>query len=122
MDVATTIAPKSNKYSKSVFIGKSTVKKLENEGGQNPIEAAKMGCKIYHGPFIYNFKDVYLLLSQKNVSKQVNSYKELAENLISDLNSPKDNNSSFISLVKHLEQKILNESMEKINLFINENK
>ena len=110
------------KYSKSVFIGKSTVKKLENVGGQNPIEAAKMGCKIYHGPFIYNFKDVYLLLSQKNVSKQVNSYTELAENLISDLNSPKDNNSSFISLVKHLEQKILNESMEKINLFINENK
>ena len=110
------------KYSKSVFIGKSTVKKLENVGGQNPIEAAKMGCKIYHGPFIYNFKDVYLLLSQKNVSKQVNSSKELAENLISDLNSPKDNNSSFISLVKHLEQKILNESMEKINLFINENK
>ena len=110
------------KYSKSVFIGKSTVKKLENVGGQNPIEAAKMGCKIYHGPFIYNFKDVYLLLSQKNVSKQVNSHTELAENLISDLNSPKDNNSSFISLVKHLEQKILNESMEKINLFINENK
>ena len=81
-----------------------------------------MGCKIYHGPFIYNFKDVYLLLSQKNVSKQVNNYKELVENLISDLNSPKDNNSTFISLVKHLEQKILNESMKKINLFINENK
>ena len=110
------------KYSKSVFIGKSTIKKLENVGGQNPIEAAKMGCKIYHGPFIYNFKDVYLLLSKKNVSKQVNNYRELAENLISDFNSPKDNNSSFISFVKHLEQKILNESMEKINLFINENK
>ena len=110
------------KYSKSVFIGKSTIKKLENVGGQNPIEAAKMGCKIYHGPFIYNFKDVYLLLSQKNVSKQVNNYRELVENLISDFNSPKDNNSAFISLVKHLEQKILNESMEKINLFINENK
>ena len=110
------------KFSKSVFIGKSTIKKLENVGGQNPIEAAKMGCKIYHGPFIYNFKDVYLLLSKKNVSKQVNNYRELAENLISDFNSPKDNNSSFISFVKHLEQKILNESMEKINLFINENK
>ena len=110
------------KFSKSVFIGKSTIKKLENVGGQNPIEAAKMGCKIYHGPFIYNFKDVYLLLSQKNVSKQVNNYRELVENLISDFNSPKDDNSAFISLVKHLEQKILNESMEKINLFINENK
>lgn len=83
------------KYSKSVFIGKSTIKKLENVGGQNPIEAAKMGCKIYHGPYIYNFKDVYLLLSQKNVSKQVNDFRELAENLLSDLNSPKDNNSAI---------------------------
>ena len=70
------------KYSKSVFIGKSIIKKFEDVGGQNPIEAAKMGCKIYHGPFIYNFKDVYLLLAQKNVSKQVNNYKELVENLI----------------------------------------
>ncbi len=110
------------KFSKSVFIGKSIVKKLENVGGQNPIEAAKMGCKIYHGPFIYNFKDVYMLLSQKSISKQVNNYSELVENLISDFNSPKDNNSDFISFVKALEQKILNESMEKINLFINENK
>ena len=50
----------------------------------------------------------------------MNNYRELVENLISDFNSPKDNNSAFISLVKHLEQKILNESMEKINLFINE--
>ena len=109
------------KYSKSVFIGKSTIKRLENVGGQNPIEAAKMGCKIYHGPFIYNFKDVYLLLSQKNVSKQVNNYKELVENLTSDLNSPKDTNSAFISFVKHLEKEILNKSMKKINLLINEN-
>ena len=63
-----------------------------------------------------------MLLSQKNVSKQVNNYSELAENLILDLNSPKDNNLDFISFVKHLDQKILNESMEKINLFVNENK
>ena len=35
------------KYAKSVFIGKSLIKKLENDGGQNPIDAAKLGCKIY---------------------------------------------------------------------------
>ena len=34
------------KYSKSVFIGKSIIKKFEDVGGQNPIEAAKLGCKI----------------------------------------------------------------------------
>ncbi len=110
------------KYSKCVFIGKSTIKKFQYVGGQNPIEAAKLGCKIYHGPFIYNFKDVYLLLSQKNVSKQVDNYNELVKNLISDFNNSKENNLNLISLINHLEQKILNESMEKINLLINENK
>ena len=39
------------KYAKSVFIGKSTIKKLENDSGQNPLEAAKLRCKIYHGPY-----------------------------------------------------------------------
>ena len=43
------------KYAKSVFIGKSMIKKLESDSGQNPIDAAKLGCKIYHGPYIYNF-------------------------------------------------------------------
>ncbi|WP_075533858.1 3-deoxy-D-manno-octulosonic acid transferase [Candidatus Pelagibacter communis] len=110
------------KYSKSVFIGKSTIKKFEEVGGQNPIEAAKLGCKIYHGPFIYNFKDIYLLLAQQNVSKQVNNCRELVDNLILDLNSSKENNVDFISLINHLEQKILNDSMKQIKLFINENK
>ena len=109
------------KYSKSVFIGKSIIKKFEDVGGQNPIEAAKLGCKIYHGPYVYNFKDVYLILAQKNVSKQVNNYRELVENLIFDLNNSKENNLEFISLTNQLEQKILNDSMEKIDFFINEN-
>ena len=52
------------KYSKSVFIGKSLIKKLENVGGQNPIDAAKLGCKIYHGPYVYNFKEIYEILQK----------------------------------------------------------
>ena len=43
---------------KNVFIGKSLVKKLIKVGGQNPIEAAKMGCCIFHGPFVSNFHEI----------------------------------------------------------------
>ena len=50
----------------------------------------------------------------------MNNYRELVENLIFDLNNSKENNLEFISLTNQLEQKILNDSMEKIN-FINEN-
>ena len=49
---------------KQIFIGKSLLKKLERVGGQNPIEAAKMGCYVYHGPYVYNFQEVYALDTQ----------------------------------------------------------
>ena len=40
------------------------IKKLKNDGGQNPIEAAKLGCKIYHGPYVYNFEEIYKILEK----------------------------------------------------------
>ena len=36
--------------SKCVFLGKSLVKSLIKDSGQNPIEPARLGCKILHGP------------------------------------------------------------------------
>ncbi len=32
---------------------------LPGGGGQNPIEAAKLGCAILHGPYVENFTEVY---------------------------------------------------------------
>ena len=40
-------------------------------GGQNPIDAAKLGCKIYHGPYVYNFKEIYEILKKNNISKEI---------------------------------------------------
>ena len=73
------------KYAKSVFIGKSMIKKLKNDGGQDPIEAAKLNCKIYHGPYVRNFYEIYEILMKNNISKQINSEEELSKNLIEDL-------------------------------------
>ena len=44
------------------------IEKLKNDGGQNPIEAAKLRCKIYHGPFVYNFREIYELLEKNSIS------------------------------------------------------
>jgi len=41
-----------------VFIGGSLVR----HGGQNPIEAAKLGAAILHGPHVWNFADIYAAL------------------------------------------------------------
>ena len=58
------------------FCSKSMVKKLKNDSGQNPIEAARQGCKIYHGPFVSNFNDIYDLLKQRKIAKQIKNAEE----------------------------------------------
>ncbi len=68
---------KFHKIGSSVFLGGSIIKR----GGQNPLEAARYGARILHGPNVDNFKDVYKLLKNLKVSKKITTPKELA-NLI----------------------------------------
>lgn len=111
------------KYSKSVFIGKSIIKRLEQVGGQSPIEAAKLGCKIYHGPYTYNFSDIYKFLKKNKISTKINDEKELSKKLILDLkNNYKNNNKKNIKKISNLGEKIFNESMREIDKVLkNEN-
>ena len=105
------------KYTKSVFIGKSINKKLKNVGGQNPIEAAKLKCKIYHGPYVENFEEIYGILNKNNISKEIKNYQELSRNIISDLarHDKKDYNSDTIN---KLGQKTLINTMKLVNNFL----
>ena len=110
------------KYAKSVFIGKSLVKSLHQNSGQNPIDAAKLGCKIYHGPYVYNFQEIYEMLAQNKISQLVNNSNELTIKLLSDFKNfvyEKKNNSSFLDI---LGQQTLDNNMKSINNFLfNEN-
>ena len=65
------------KISNSVFVGGT----LANKGGQNPLEAARYGSKILHGPNIQNFPDVFDLLRKLNISKEVKSTKKLVSEI-----------------------------------------
>ena len=110
------------KFAKSVFIGKSMIKRLRNDSGQNPIEAAKLNCKIYHGPFIYNFEDIYKLLDQNNISQKINSFEELSKNLEIDLKDFKKFQIDNKVFVNKLGQKTLEDTMILIKTFLkNEN-
>ncbi len=64
------------KISNSVFIGKTIAEK--EKGGQNPLEAARYGSKIFHGPSIENFPDIFKLLKNLNISKEIRSSQKLA--------------------------------------------
>tara|TARA_B100000029_G_scaffold112344_1_gene104473 strand:- start:1648 stop:2916 length:1269 start_codon:yes stop_codon:yes gene_type:complete len=78
------------KYLKNInqiFIGKSLLSKLKNVGGQNPIDAAKIGCRIYHGPYVYNFQEIYDYLDNEKISEKINKVEVLAEKLTKNFES-----------------------------------
>jgi 3-deoxy-D-manno-octulosonic-acid transferase len=56
-----------------VFIGGSLVR----HGGQNPIEAAKLGAAILHGPHISNFEELYATLDAAHGAEPVDDGERL---------------------------------------------
>ena len=68
---------------KIVFMGGSFI----NHGGQNPIEPAKYGCKIFSGNNIFNFKEIYQELIYKKIAKIVNDQSELEKELLAYINN-----------------------------------
>jgi len=57
-----------------VFMGGSLVR----HGGQNPIEAAKLGAAILHGPHVWNFADIYAALDEARGAEEVTDAGRLA--------------------------------------------
>ena len=106
------------KYVKSAFIGKSIIEKMKDDSGQNPIDAAKLGCKIYHGPYVSNFKEIYELLKNINVSKQISNYKDLSDNLITDFKNSSVEDYKIYNSINDLGQKTLANTMQNINNFL----
>ena len=102
---------KFHKLASSVFLGGSII----NRGGQNPLEAARFGAKIFHGPNTDNFKDVYKLLKDFKISKQINTPTHLASSIIFKKNKYSG------SRIKNIGDKILKKTIKELdNLFNNE--
>ena len=101
----------TNKFHKigcSVFLGGSIIKR----GGQNPLEAARFGAKILHGPNVDNFKDVYRLLKSLRVSKKIKNPKELASSITFRKNKIIGNK------IKIIGQNILKKTIKELDYFI----
>ena len=100
------------------FYWKICFKKFKDTGGQNPIDAAMLGCKIYHGPYVYNFKEIYDILNKKNIAKKIETCEDLSENLIHDLSIPQKSETNISDSLESLGRKTLQETMLSINNFI----
>jgi 3-deoxy-D-manno-octulosonic-acid transferase len=67
-----------------VFMGGSLV----SHGGQNPIEAVKLGASIVHGPHVFNFTDVYEALDRAGGARIAGNREALVKQLGQLLDDP----------------------------------
>ena len=99
---------KFHKLASSVFLGGSII----SRGGQNPLEAARFGARILHGPNIDNFKDIYKLLKLNNASKRISSPKQLASSIIFKKNK------TIGTTIKNIGEKILKKTIKELDYLI----
>jgi 3-deoxy-D-manno-octulosonic-acid transferase len=83
-----------------VFMGGSLVP----HGGQNPIEAVKLGASIVHGPHVFNFTDVYEALDRAGGARQADTLEVLVKQLGQLLADPVARDVSLAASTRVVEQ------------------
>ena len=105
------------KIATTVFLGKSIINKKDlanlGGGGQNPLEPARFGAKILHGPNVDNFKEVYEYLNSLKISSKVNSVIECANSTIFKKNIRK------VKKMETLGRTILKKTLKELDKSIN---
>ncbi len=104
--------------SKCVFLGKSLVKSLKMDSGQNPIEPARAGCKIFHGPYISNFHEIYEYLKTFNIISKVENSDELSFKLIEEFKVDRPKNEQIVERIENYGQNILNNTIKEVKKYI----
>ena len=104
--------------SKYVFLGKSLVQSLIKDSGQNPIEPARLGCKILHGPYVSNFAETYNYLKKLGITEEVKNSNELSLSLIEELQKDKPKNHEIALKIENYGQNILNNVIMELKKYI----
>ena len=91
---------------------------LTKDSGQNPIEPARLGCKIFHGPYVSNFAEIYKYFNELRISKEVNSSNELSLSLVEEFKDDKPKNLEISAKIENYGQNILNNVTMEIKKYI----
>ena len=98
----------------NVFLGGSLV----NHGGQNPLEAAIYGCKIIHGKYIHNFKEIYTFLRQNQIAHLTTNYDKLTSKLNFFLSNKKISKNKLENKIDIIGSKILENTKKQLNFYL----
>ena len=93
------------KIATTVFLGGSIIKR----GGQNPLEPARFGAKILHGPDVENFPEVYKHLKLLKISSKIKTPLECANSVIFKKNYKK------VRKMRHLGVNILKKTLNELD-------
>jgi 3-deoxy-D-manno-octulosonic-acid transferase len=104
--------------SKYVFLGKSLIKSLMMDSGQNPIEPARLGCKVFHGPYVSNFVEIYDYLKSLDVSKIVNNSEQLSLSLVEEFGKDREKNLKISDKIDQYGQNIINNVILELKKYI----
>jgi len=104
--------------SKCVFLGKSTIPSLIDNSGQNPVEPSRLGCKIFHGPYINNFLEIYDYLKDLGITKQVTNPEMLSQLLLQEFENDKVIDNLIIDKIEKYGQSTLSNVLEEIKIYI----
>ena len=112
-------ASKFYNISKYVFLGKSLVKSLINDSGQNPIEPARLGCKILHGPNVSNFAETYNYFKTLGITSEINNSDELSLSLVEEFKANRPKNHEIEKKIEEYGLNVLNNVINEIKKYIN---
>jgi len=104
--------------SKYVFLGKSLIESLIKDSGQNPIEPARLGCKILHGPYVSNFVETYDYLKKLGITKEINNSNELSLSLVEELKKDEPRNQEISTKIENYGHNILNNVIMELKKYI----
>ena len=95
--------------SPNVFLGGSLI----NHGGQNPLEAARIGCNVLYGPNIYNFREVYSFLNNIKIAQKVSGENDIIKKLFVLFQNKNRSNKNYLNL-RSIGTKILKRYYDEI--------
>ena len=100
------------KLSNVAFIGGSIV----DHGGQNPLEAVRMGNYVMHGRKVDNFKEIYKELKILKISSEVKSIDQMEKVFAKNHNYKASNNK--LNKINYLGNKIFENNVEEIKNYL----
>ena len=88
------------------------------DSGQNPIEPARLGCKIFHGPNVSNFTEIYDYLKTLDITRKINNFDELSLSLVEEFKKDEPKNHEIAVKIEKYGQNIFNNVITELKKYI----